>query len=69
MNLELVFLQVDFNSSFMGTISTKIPGTFLQISFNTCIYIFLFPGIYISEFLHFSVNYSSFLFCDPHMQS
>ena len=41
MNLELhctkneVFLQVDFISSFMGAISTKRLGNFLQISYNT----------------------------------
>ena len=42
MNLELIFLQVDFFSHFMGggaggfswAVSTWEPGTFLQMNFN-----------------------------------
>ena len=45
----LVFVQVEFISNFMG-------GNKFQCRHLT----FLFPGIYISEFLHFSLNYSDF---------
>ena len=61
----LVFLQVDFVSSFMGAISTKRLGFFsantLQHRHLTFLEILeLFPGIYISEFFHFTLKYSDF---------
>ena len=65
MNLELVYSSrliffTIYGGFSLGAISTKGPGTFLQVSFNIGIKSSSFLEFISLEFLYFSLSYSNF---------